>query len=97
MRVKYQRLNKEERKKYRDDYYKTAVGKKVRKNLNHALICSILCFIFSIYLIYEAFFLDNSIINKIYGLSLLAFSIIGFILYYRLRIKKINEYVVKLK
>ncbi|MBE6155693.1 MAG: hypothetical protein E7164_02945 [Firmicutes bacterium] len=97
MKVKYLRLNKEERKKAKNNFYQTDTGKYVRKQLFYATICSILCVVASIYLIYDAFANNLSLMEKIYSICIL---IIGFFLLVARRkifIKKVNEYVIKTK
>ena len=95
MKVKYLRLSKEERKKYRDEFYQTDEGKKVKKNLRQSLICNILCLLISIYLIYDAFFKSISLMNKIYGISLFVLCIIGLFVYRKVYVRRVNQYVTK--
>jgi len=97
MKVKYLRLNREERKKAKQKYYQTQNGAYVKKKLKSALICSILCIIGSVYLIIDAFLNDLTIIEKIYGFVVLAFGVALLFIHRKIFVKKINEYVVKNK
>ncbi|MGN1379846.1 MAG: hypothetical protein ACI4XR_05625, partial [Bacilli bacterium] len=80
-----------------NEYFRSETGKYVKKNLQSSLICAILCIIFGIYII-----IDN-ILNKItffemfYGISIIIFGIVLIIATRIIKIKKINNYVVKNK
>ena len=97
MKLKYYALSKEKRKEVKEEYFSSDKGKKVNKSLTFALLSSIACFIYSIYLIYDAFFKTINIENKIYSFTILASAVILFIAYYKVKITKLNEYVIKKK
>ena len=97
MKVKYLRLSKKERKETKEKFYKTTNGKYVKKKLTSALVCSILCIGGAIYLIFDAFANNLSLIEKTYGIMVLLIGIILLIARRKIFVKKINEYVIKTK
>ena len=97
MKLKYLSIDKQRRKEIRKEYFNSNFGKKIKHYLSLTLITSILCFIYSIYLIYDAFFKHISTINKTYSITVLVSSIILIIAYIRVRLIKLNDYVIKKK
>ena len=69
MKTKYQRMSKEEKKQLVNDYKKTEKGKYMLEKLRNVLICGILLYVYSIYLIITA----ESKWNYIYAGGLLLF------------------------
>jgi len=97
MKIKYFKLTKEERKKAKNDYYQTPVGKYVRKKLISALICSLLCIAMALYIVIDAYINDASLMEKIYGFFILFVGLILLYTYRKISVKKINDYLVKKK
>ena len=97
MKIKYLRLNKNKQKEIRNKFYQTNNGKYIIKQLNIALICSLLCILVSIYLIYDAFINNSNLYDKIYSIIILICGIVGLIAYYKIKIKKLNDYVINNK
>lgn len=95
MKVKYLRLNKEERKEARDKFFATEQGIKSKKSLNRSLICSILCMLFSIYLLIDAFKNTHETFDYIYGVCIAIISIMMFMFYLKIRVTVINNYLTK--
>ena len=78
-------------------YYETPQGKAQRGNLRILLICALGLFICSIYLTIETAIKDNNYWNYAYAICLGIFAIIFFCSYIRVRLQKINNYVVNNK
>lgn len=97
MKTKYQRLNKEQKKKARLSYYKTPNGAYVKKKLNTSLFAAILCEIFGIYLLGEAIIKDLSIWQYIYSVCLMIFGVAFIIAYFLVLGQKVNKYVITSK
>ena len=92
-RLKYYSLNKDEKTKLKEDYYKTDLGKNVKIRLNRVFIYGIMGILFSILI----FLTDKTIAIRVFAGGLFVVSTIFIISSYRLRIKKLNEYLVKKK
>ena len=92
-RLKYYSLNKDEKKKLKNDFIKSEFGKNVNLRLNRVFIIGIIGLIFSIYL----FFVRKIIWDLIPCISLFIFSIIFIIGSFKVRIKKLNEFLVSKK
>ena len=97
MKIKYLRLNRNEKKAVKEKFYQTSIGKYIKKKLRSALICALLCIIFAIYLIIDAFVNDLTIVDKFYGFAILTIGVAFLIIHRKIFIKKINEYVIKNK
>ena len=97
MKIKYLRLSKNERKKVKNEFYSTNKGSIIRKNLNNARICAILCLIYATYILIEHFIKDNSVSNIVLSITVFIFGI-GMLIYaHKIYLKSVNEYVVKNK
>ena len=92
-RLKIYSLSKEERNKLKEEFYNTDIGKDLKLRLTRLLIIGILGILFSIYM----FISNTSIFDIIIGIILLIASIIFIIASFRLRITKLNDYLVKKK
>lgn len=93
LKKKYYTLNKEEKNKIKEEFYQTEFGKSIKKRLDRLTLTGILCLIFSILL-----FIFNS--NKwdiVTGIILVVASFIFIVGAYKIRIDKINTYLVKKK
>lgn len=95
LKTKYQRMSKEDKKTAREKYYATPSGKAMKKTLRNGLICSILCFLVGAYLIYDAFVNTNKLLDQIYGIVTFIFGIIFLLAYYKIRSKKVNDFLTK--
>ena len=90
-RLKYYGLNKEERKELNKEYYKTDTGERVNKRLNRLLFTGIIGILFSILI----FLSRNYIWELIISITLFVASAVFIIGGFRLRIRVLNEYLVK--
>lgn len=97
MKIKYNRLSKENKIKYKKEYYQTNEGKYVKRKLLSALVCGILCLIISIYLLIDAYISHLGIWQYIYGSCVFVFGIMFIIFYFKILITKLNIYVIKNK
>lgn len=92
-KLKYYSLTKKEKNRLKQDYYKTELGKNVNVRLNRVLIYGIMGILFSILF----FFTDDALAFRILSIGLFIVSIIFIIGSFKVRIKKLNEYLVKKK
>lgn len=97
MKNKYQRLNKEEKKKICNEYFSTKLGKYVKRKLISAFICGILCIILSVFLFIYGYKNGLKFIDYFYNISTFVFGIIFIIAPFIIKNKKLNEYVIKHK
>lgn len=95
MKIKYLRLNKEERKEARDKFFATEKGILVKKKLNYGLFCSILLMLFSIYLLIDAIKNKLGTWSIIYGVGVFVFGIVFLIYYFKIRTTVVNNYLTK--
>lgn len=92
-KLKYYSLNKEEKIKLKEDFYKTEFGKSIKIRLNRLFTFGICGIIFSILL----FVFNTTKWDIVTGVILLIASILFIYESFNLRIKKINDYLVKKK
>lgn len=92
-KLKYYTLNKEEKIKLKDDFYKTEFGTNIKKRLDRLFLIGIFGIIFSILL----FILHTTKWDIVTGIILLIASIIFIIGSHKVRIDKINTYLTKKK
>lgn len=97
MKLKYYTLNKNEQLSIKNEFYNTKLGKYIKRKLFSSLICGILCMIISIYVIIDNYLNNKNIWEYVYGISLLCIGITFIIITHKVRIKKINNYLVKNK
>lgn len=97
MKVKYLRLSKEERKKVNNKYFNTEKGKYIKKKLQISFICGVLCIMYGIYLLIDSILSKITFLNMFYSISIIVFGIILVIATHIIKIKKLNNYVVKNK
>lgn len=92
-KLKYYSLTNEEKIKLKEDFYQTEFGKQINNRLKRLLLTGIFAILFSIYL-----FIDN---NTIWDIVTGTITIIAGIIFifgsYKIRIKKLNNYLVKKK
>lgn len=92
-KYKYQRLTKEEKKKIKTEFYKTAQGNDLKVRFKRIMIYSIILIIFGLYLLIEAIIKDNSYAQYVYASILILFGI-GFISSkYYVEMRKINDFL----
>lgn len=94
---KYQRLNKEERKKAREDFYKTDLGRNLKVRFNRLLIVSILLTLYSAYIFVDTFLNNGSLFGYSAGVLVLIFAFVFLIGRHKLIIEKTNSYLIKKK
>ena len=92
-RLKIYSLSKDERNKLKEEFYNTDGGKDLKLRLTRLLIIGILGILFSIYL----FISNTSIFDIITGIILVIASLVFIIASFRLRVTKLNDYLVKKK
>ena len=92
-RLKIYSLSKDERNKLKEEFYKSDRGKDLKLRLTRLLIIGIMGIIFSIFL----FISNTSIFDIITGVILIIASLVFIIASFRLRITKLNDYLVKKK
>jgi len=92
-RLKYYSLTKKEKESLKKDFYNTDFGNEIKNRLDRLFIIGIISFIFSIYL----FLTSKSIWNIVYSSILLIAGILFIISSFKVRINKLNNYLVKRK
>ena len=93
LKLKYELLSKDEKNNLKEDFYNTEQGKKIKTRLNRVFIYGIIGILFSIYL----FFSEKIIAFKVLAVGLLVVSIIFIISSFKIRINKLNEFLVSNK
>lgn len=96
-KYKYQRLSKEEKKKARNDFYKTEYGKNLKLRFKRINIYSIILILFGTYLLIEAIINKNSYAEYIYSTILIIFGIAFLISKFHIEMIKVNEFITKPK
>ena len=91
LKLKYYSLNKDEKEKLKVEFYKTEYGKELGKRLNRLLVIGIIGIVFAIILIIW----HKNIWDIVTSILLLIASIIFIISSFRIRIIKLNNYLVK--
>lgn len=92
-KLKYYLLNKNEKKELKNNFYNTEFGKNIKNRLDRLFLTGVIGAFFSLYL-----FINPS--NKwdiITGIILVIASIVFVIGSYKVRIRKLNDYLVKQK
>lgn len=91
LKLKYYSLSKEEKYKLKDEFYQTVFGKSIKNRLNRLLLTGIIGTLFSIYLF-------TNPANKwdiVSGIILTLASLVFIIGSFKVKIKKLNDYLVK--
>lgn len=92
---KYQRMNKEEKKKVADNYYNTKKGKELHIRLKRIFLVSIFCFSYSIYLLIDAYNNNGNIWAYSYAILILISGLVFLIYYYKIKNKVLNKQALK--
>lgn len=92
-KLKYYSLKKEKRKEITNEFYNTDFGKSIKERLTRLNIIGILAILFSIYLIISG----SSKWEIVYGIILTIAGIIFIIGSYKVKIDKINTYLINKK
>jgi len=92
-RLKYYSLTKEEKNNLKFEFYQTEFGNSINKRLNRLFLTGIIALIFGIYLLID----NNTIWDIVTGIITLIASIIFIVGSSKVRIKKLNDYLVKKK
>ena len=92
-KLKYYTLNNEEKYKIKDEFYKTEFGQNIRARLNRLCLTGIFCIIFAIIL----FIFHTTKWDIVTGVILIIASILFIGGSIKVRINKINDYLVKKK
>ena len=95
MKIKYYRLSKEERKEYKNKFYATKKGKNLKKFTTGSYIASFALLFFGIYYIIDTYINKGNVFYYYYAALIIIISIIMIISNHKLRIEKINDYIVK--
>ena len=93
LKLKYYTLNKEEKKNIKNEFYETEFGLNIKKRLDRVFIIGILGILFSLYLI----IFPTSKLDTIMGILLIISSFVFIFGEHKVRIEKINNYLVKKK
>ena len=93
LRLKYYSLTKEEKENLKQEFYKTEFGKEIKVRLDRLFIIGIIGILFRIYL----YITSINIWNIVYSTILLIASILFIIMSFKVRINKINNFLVKKK
>lgn len=91
LRLKYYSLNKEDKIKLKNEFYKTEYGLSLKKRLDRLFIIGILGILFSIYL----FIFPSNKWDIVSGIILVIASLIFIVGSFKVRIDKINLYLTK--
>lgn len=97
IKTKYQRMNKEEKKNARIEYYNTAEGRNLNNRMIRLFIYGILLLCFGIYIIVDAILKNDEVLQIIYGIGLIVVAFVFLIGRYYIIIKKANDYLTKVK
>lgn len=96
MKNKYQRMNKEEKKKCREKFYQTDKGRELKKRFTRLTILGIIGICFAVFLVISGY-ISEEISWATWTLAgiLLFFSLVYFISPFVLKAKCFNDYAVK--
>ena len=90
-KLKYYSLSSKEKLELKNEFYQTEFGHKLEVRLNRLLVIGILSFAFSIFL-----FITNTMIwDIVTGILLLIASFIFIIGSFKVRVQKLNDYLIK--
>ena len=92
-KLKYYSLTKEEKEKLTKEFYQTDYGKMIKKRLDRVFVIGIMSIAFGLFLIIT----NTSIWDILSGISLLIASFVFIYGSKRVRINKINDYLIKKK
>ena len=92
-KLKYYSLTKEEKEKLTKEFYQTDYGKMIKKRLDRVFVIGIMSIAFGLFLIIT----NTSIWDILSGISLLIASVVFIYGSIKVRINKINDYLIKKK
>ena len=92
-RLKYYSLTKEEKNKLKEELYNTNYGKTIKLRLTRLLITGILLLIIGIYYLIDA----KNVWNYAFAASILMTSLFFIYSSFKVRITKLNDYLVQKK
>lgn len=93
LRLKYYSLTKKEKGKLKENFYNTEFGKNIKIRLNRLLLIGIIGILFSLYL----FIFPSNKWDIVSGIILTIASLIFIIASFKVRINKLNDYLVSKK
>ncbi|MDE6284136.1 MAG: hypothetical protein K2M17_00095 [Bacilli bacterium] len=94
LKNKYQRLSKEEKKKAREDFFTTDLGKSLKFRFNRLLVVSVLLMLYSAYIIIDTFLNNGSLFGYSAGILVFIFALVFLIGRHKLIIEKTNNYLI---
>lgn len=94
IKYKYQRLNKEEKKEIKNEFFATERGVELKQRFNRILIYSFALILFGAILLTEAIIKKDSIAEYIYSTLLIIFGIVFIIVRYNIMRRQVNTYLV---
>lgn len=97
LKNKYQRLSRDEKKKAREDFYKTNDGKALHYRFTRLLIVSVLLILYGLFLIIETLVKHGSIFGIVSGILLFVFALVFLIGRHKLIVDRVNKYLLKKK
>ena len=92
-KLKYYSLTKEGKEKLTKEFYQTDYGKMIKKRLDRVFVIGIMSIAFGLFLIIT----NTSIWDILSGISLLIASVVFIYGSIKVRINKINDYLIKKK
>ena len=95
MKNKYQRMNKNEKRKIKDEYKRTKSGKTFYKNYINCITISTLGILYSIYLFIDTYVKKTSKFFYYYVPVIIIICIIFIICIIKQKNKRLNEYAIK--
>ncbi len=90
-KLKYYSLENSEKEKLKQDFYQTEYGKNIKMRLDRLFVIGILGIIFSIILL----IINKNIWDLVTSITLFLASIFFIIASFKVRIKKLNDYLIK--
>lgn len=96
MKTKYERMNKDEKKKTLENYKKTDLGRGMMARLTRLVIIGILGILYSVFLFVSSF-KDLKWTDYLVIVPLLLISIFFIVMAFRLKKKVLNQFAIKKK
>ena len=95
LKTKFQRMNKEEKKKAISRYYKTDLGKENAMRFKRLLIVGLLCLAWGIYLFIDAIIKGGNYWSYSLATCMVIFGLIFLIGRVKIRSKQVNDFLTK--
>ena len=95
MKTKFQRMNKEEKKKAIRRYYNTSLGKENEIRFKRLLIIGLLCLAYSAYLFVSIIIDGGNVWNYILAICMLISGLVFLIGRIKIRSKQVNNFLTK--